>query len=281
MFQYAAGRALSLRFGLELKLDISWFDDMSGCTPRRFSLDIFPISATFATKQECESLIWRRESSVAKVFRKITKRFKPHAATYVSEPYALDPQALDASNGAYLSGYWQSVRYFAAQADIVRNDFTFPKILNSASIAMLKTIEAQPDATSVHIRRGDYISNKSVNAMHGICSQNYYDNAINTITSQSRNPHLFLFSDDPEWVRDNFNTCGLPSTIVDLHSADTGYHDLHLMSLCKHHIIANSSFSWWGAWLSTRNGLVCAPKQWFAASRKENISPIPDGWISL
>jgi len=138
MFQYAAGRALSARFGLELKLDISWFDDMSGCTPRRFLLDIFPLSATFATEHECRRLIWREESCIEKVFRKITKRPKLHAVTYFCEPCTFEASALESSVGAYLYGYWQSEQYFAAAADIVRKDFDFPPLPTDASKAMCK-----------------------------------------------------------------------------------------------------------------------------------------------
>lgn len=281
MFQYAAGRALASRLGMELKLDISWFDDMSGCTPRRFLLDIFPLSAKFATSQECMRLMWREESCIAKVLRKITKRPKLNAATYFSEPCVLETTALDASVGAYLYGYWQSEQYFAAVADIVRKDFDFPPLPSGASEAMLQAIESAPDSTAVHIRRGDYLSDAAANAEHGVCSQDYYRVALSLVASQSCSPHLFLFSDDPEWVSAHFDTCGLPATVVNLHTCDAGYHDMHLMSRCKHHVIANSSFSWWGAWLSTKSGLVCAPKRWFATMHKKNISPVPDSWISL
>lgn len=281
MFQYAAGRALSARFGLELKLDISWFDDMSGCTPRRFLLDIFPLSVKFATEQECRRLIWREESFIAKVFRKITKRPRLHAATYFSEPCVLGATALDASAGAYLYGYWQLEEYFAAAADIVRKDFQFPALPSGASEALLRAIKSSPDSTAVHIRRGDYLSDAITNAEHGVCSQNYYSAAISLVASQSSSPHLYLFSDEPEWTRAHFDTFGFPATVVDLHSSDAGHHDMHLMSRCRHHIIANSSFSWWGAWLSANSGLICAPKRWFATNRKENITPVPERWITL
>ena len=281
MFQYAAGRALSVRFGLELKLDISWFDDMSGCTPRRFLLDIFPLSATFATEQECRRLIWREKSCVAKVLRKITNRPKIRAATYFSDPCVLDATALDTSVGAYLDGYWQSEQYFAAASDVVRKDFYFPPLPTDASKAMLQAIESGLDSTAVHIRRGDYVSDATTNATHGVCPLGYYNDALYFVASKARAPHLYIFSDEPEWVRAHFDTCGLPATVVDLHSGDAGHHDMHLMSRCKHHVIANSSFSWWGAWLSVKSGLVCAPKRWFATSRKENISPVPNRWFSL
>lgn len=281
MFQYAAGRALSVRFGLELKLDISWYDDMSGCTPRRFLLGIFPLSATFATEQECRRLIWREESCIAEVFRKISNRPKIHAATYFNEPCALGTLTLNASKGAYLYGYWQSEEYFVAIADVVRKDFDFPALPSGASEDMLQAIESVPDSTAVHIRRGDYVWDATTNATHGVCSQHYYSVALSLVASQARTPHLFLFSDDTEWVRGHFDTCGLSATVVDLHSSDAGHHDMHLMSRCKHHVIANSSFSWWGAWLSTKSGFVCAPKRWFATSRKENISPIPDRWTAI
>lgn len=281
MFQYAAGRALTLRSGVPLKLDLSWYDCFAESdTPRSFMLGVFPgIRATIATRRECKQLMYIRRGPLAFLLR----RPRPDAASHIREPhytYWSGFYTLDAP--LYLSGYWQNERYFAAYADVIRQDFTFPELPSEEAKDMARRILAVPQSVSVHVRRGDYVSNSAAAAIHGLCSPEYYSAALDAVTAQtSAVPELFLFSDDPVWVREHFATHGLPITVLDFPSHNNApWHDMHLMSLCKHHIIANSSFSWWGAWLG-ECGLVVAPKRWFQAEDMKNSSPVPSRWVRV
>lgn len=146
---------------------------------------------------------------------------------------------------ATLDGYWQCEKYFMDFQKEIRYDFTFPALPEKAG-HLSKLIEETPDSVSVHIRRGDYVENPQAQAFHGNLKQDYYGKALQLIKNACGKTRLFIFSDDPHWVRENFDCCGHDAAIVDLALPDAPHHDMHLMSLCKHHIIANSSFSWWG-----------------------------------
>ena len=148
---------------------------------------------------------------------------------------------------------------------------------NKELLSLIRTV----NSVSLHIRRGDYVSNPDTNSALGTCSLEYYRHCIEHIASNVENPHFFLFSDDINWVRDNLKI-KYPTTVVDGNSADTNYADLHLMSNCKHNIIANSSFSWWGAWLNNNpDKIIIAPKIWFANSPLTPKEIIPENWLKL
>ncbi|MDR2820439.1 MAG: alpha-1,2-fucosyltransferase [Desulfovibrio sp.] len=285
MFQYAAGRALSLRHGVPLKLDLPWFSSIAeGGTRRTYMLGkAFSIASVIASPEECDFLKWRKEAFVGQLTRRLLRRPKSHAGTYISEPhYDYWPGFEGITVPAYLFGYWQNERYFIEVQDQIRRDFTFlPFPAETEGVA--SSIRQSSEPVAVHIRRGDYESNPRTNAVHGLCLPSYYCAALKTVAATTGNPLLlFIFSDDPEWVRNNFDTLGFPVTVVDFPAhRDEPWHDMHLMSLCKHHIIANSSFSWWGTWLSGELGMVCAPRQWFKTGSNENDSPVPDRWIKI
>ena len=134
---------------------------------------------------------------------------------------------------------------------------------------------------SIHVRRGDYVSDAITQEIHGLSPLEYYAAAIQHIAHVAVQPHFFVFSDDPSWVRQNLHI-DYPTTYVEHNTADRNYEDLRLMSLCRHHIIANSTFSWWGAWLgSNRAKMVIAPKRWFNTPDKDTRDLIPRSWIQL
>jgi hypothetical protein len=127
------------------------------------------------------------------------------------------------------------------------------------------------------------VDKKETNRFHGTCGLDYYGKAIDYLAARVASPHLFVFSDDPEWAKQNV-TAPCPVTVVDHNDASTSHEDLRLMSLCRHHIIANSSFSWWGAWLCQNAGkIIVAPKRWFANEEKNRQTGdlFPDGWVRL
>jgi hypothetical protein len=285
MFQYAAGRALSLRHCVPLKLDLSWFSSIveEGATQRQYMLNkAFGVTNAVASPEECALLKWRKETLFEQLVRGMLRRPKSHAGTYISEPhYAYWPRFENSVVPAYLFGYWQNERYFIEAQDQIRRDFTFPPLpIETEGVA--SSIRQSSEPVAIHVRRGDYESNPHTNAIHGLCPSSYYRTALKTVAAATGKPLLlFIFSDDPEWVRNNFDTLGFPVTVVDFPAhRDEPWHDMHLMSLCKHHIIANSSFSWWGAWLAERGGIVCAPKHWFADENRKDDSPVPERWSS-
>jgi hypothetical protein len=129
------------------------------------------------------------------------------------------------------------------------------------------------------VRRGDYVSEPDVSRYHGICPPDYYRSAVDYIAQRVPDIHLFVFSDDQDWVRDNLRF-GPPTTLVAANSPDRGFRDMRLMTLCRHHIVANSSFSWWGAWLNpATDKIVVAPQQWFSASSNDTRDLIPPSWV--
>jgi hypothetical protein len=286
MFQYAAGRALALRLGVELKLDISWFSSIPAeDTPRLYMLgEAFSVSAAIADREECDKLRPRKAHSAMRFLRHLFKRARPHAGFFIVEPcYAYWAGFGNIVSPAYLNGYWQNECYFKAVEGTIRQDFSFLELLSGEGKAVARRIVAEPNAVSVHVRRGDYASNPKTYRNHGLCSQEYYRRALTTVASKSGGDlGLFFFSDDPSWVHEHFDCLGFPAHFVDFQEhVSAPWHDMHLMSLCKHHIIANSSFSWWGAWLAGKGGVTCAPRQWFAATEKKNDNSSPGDWILL
>lgn len=277
MFQYATGRALALRLGLALKLDVSWYSRMEGSTPREFMLAAFPhIKVEIASKKEIRTL--RDDYSLS---RTISKKINNSPSSYVCEPHFQYWAGIEQIDRAvYIDGYWQTERYFTSAQDVIRGDFVFPPLPNIDSENVAEQIRRTSDATAVHVRRGDYVSLASARQFHGICPPEYYRRSIETVSRGSKGaPHFFLFSDDPAWVRKEFSGLGFPTTVVDLPTHAVGpWHDMHLISMCKHHIIANSSFSWWGAWLANDRGIVCAPARWFLEPKIDTNDICPARW---
>jgi hypothetical protein len=168
--------------------------------------------------------------------------------------------ALHATNRVYIQGYWQCERYFSRHADTIRHDLTFKEPFNQAFVELAKTIRSCV-AVSLHIRRGDYVGHSK----HSACPIDYYLRAMASIKGRVRDAVFFAFSDDPRWTRAALASHEFKVIIVDKYSTDEAHNDMHLMSLCRHNVIANSSFSWWAAWLNPRpDKIVIAPKQWFS-----------------
>lgn len=273
MFQYAAGRALSLRYLSPLYLDIEWFDKgQKGLNVRSYQINIFKNIHAILPKKH--SLFYKH------TIEHIKKYFIP--APIIKEPhFSYWPAFFGITPPAILDGYWQSEKYFMDFKNEIRHDFTFPALPEKAGQISTQIAET-PESVSVHIRRGDYVSNPQAQAFHGNLQQDYYDKALQLIKDACGKTRLFIFSDDPQWARENFDCCGHAAVIVDLAFPDAPHHEMHLMSLCKHHIIANSTFSWWGAWLAKEPGITIAPRKWFAKKSFEEYKDIYcDNWIIL
>ncbi|WP_372886561.1 alpha-1,2-fucosyltransferase [Shimia sp.] len=263
MFQYAAGRALASRLGTDLALDPRSLE-ARGTRPltRIFDLDITDAPALPPAKGDglLRYAMWRGLGRNPRFRREHGLGFNPGFS--------------DWSDNSYLHGYWQSARYFSGIAPHLRRAFVPRPQASEENAAMAARIQATP-AVSLHVRRGDYLALGA----HGVCTEAYYRAAVDHIASRmTETPTIFVFSDDPGWARDNL-PLPFEKLVVDLNGAETDYEDLRLMSLCRHNIIANSSFSWWAAWLNANpDKMVTAPATWFAARSMHNPDILPDTW---
>ena len=279
MFQYSLGRHLSIRNKTNLKFDISslGLKDPSN-TKRNYSLSVFKVEESFATDKE---IGWFKKYKFKKgklwfwYNRTIASRKK-----YLwEENINFENQILFMNNPIYIDGWWQKESYFKEISEIIKKDFTLKKELSEYSKKIEREIK-NSNSVSIHVRRGDYVSDKKTNEWIGVCSPEYYESAINEIKKKISNPHFFIFSDDQGWAKLNIKT-GSPTIYVSENS-NRPEEDMYLMSLCKNNIIANSSFSWWGAWLNKNNNkIVIAPKRWFKAEKMSKFGIIPDSWIKI
>lgn len=275
MFQYALGRHLSEKNNVEFKIDISGFESYK---LHRYSLNTFNTKNNIASKYEIDKFKKYKVRPGKKWF--LYNKFIADNLKYFQEKeFSFNPKVLDIKDNAYIDGYWQSEKYFKEIESLLKHEFTLKKEFENVDNKILETIVAN-DSVSLHIRRSDYVTREKTNQIHGICSLKYYNTAILKIKEIIKNPFFFVFSDDMPWVKENLKL-DYPVVYVD-HGQGKNYEDLILMSRCKHNIIANSTFSWWGAWLNENpNKIVIAPKKWFNDESKNTKDLIPDGWITL
>lgn len=279
MFQYAAGRALSLARGVPLYLDTQ---DFEGYTLHNgFELHrIFDIDSRVADRRDVRQVLgWRAFDPLRK--KLFHQRFLSLRGSSLFVDSLLNQRydLADMPDVCYLMGNWQSERYFAEVADAIRADFSFNTSLVGRNAELAELIGGVT-AVSLHVRRGDIAANPASLAVHGLCSLEYYRSAIECVTAKVTKPEFVIFSDDMAWVRENLQV-DYPCHYVDHNVGLESYNDMRLMSLCHHHIIANSTFSWWGAWLNPRvNKIVIAPRRWFSANY-DSSDIIPSTWIKM
>lgn len=282
MFQYALGKKIALVNNVALKLDVNSYLSQKGASAKReYLLNVFNIQENFASREEIDAL---RPFGIKRLHTLLLKYFpqlKLSDQTYIRErSYFFDPSVLQITGDVYIEGYWQSEKYFKDSEGLLRKDFTFKKKFDRDDRPYEKKIR-ESNAISVHVRRGDYVFDKKTYQSHGVCGLDYYRKAANLIAKYEVNPVFFVFSDEPEWVVSHLRF-GFPTTYIAHEGADRTYQDMRLMSLCQHHIIANSSFSWWGAWLNPKpDKTVIAPKKWFL-DQSINISDLlPSSWLKI
>ena len=282
LFQYALGRNLSLNHKVPLSFDLSGFEPRSGVTQRQFALAPFNLPATIATPKTIAALtakglpawvrpFWRR------VERRLPLRWR---RTIMESRRTFQAEVLQAEANVYVSGYWQEERYFAAVAAQVREDIIRRRTFAGGLGELAQEIE-RTRAVSVHVRRGDYVNSAATAGTHGSCSSEYYAKAERWIEERLGGPRYFVFSDDIGWASKHL-VLRHPAVFVSGRFKQPEHVDLWLMSLCRHHLIANSSFSWWGAWLGEQPGsVIVAPRQWFAPTAGRVDSPVPDRWVKV
>lgn len=277
MFQFAAGRALALDRDDELRLDTKGFNGYR--LHQGFQLEQAFVGAfQVATESDMQAVLgWQRARWVRRLVARPTMApLRKHS--FIIEPHFQYWQGIhDAPPRCYLKGYWQSERYFRKHAEKLRADFRFRSALAGQGAVLADKIRGC-NAVSLHVRRGDYVSDHATAATHGLCPLDYYQAAARHVLSRVNNPIFFVFSDDMQWVRRHLT---LPAPMEYIDHNQQAYDEMHLMSLCKHHVIANSSFSWWGAWLNPNpDRIVVAPSQWFAVARNTQ-DLLPAAWVTL
>lgn len=278
MFQYAIGRSLAVKTNQELKFDLSFLSDKSpkiNFTFRELELDKFNINLEFSSIEENRFFI-NKLSILNKILFKLN--LKSSNLYIVENPH----KQLNISNingDVYLDGFWQSEYYFCDIRNYLLNDFSLSILSNEVSLLTDEII--RNSSVSIHIRRGDYSSNSHINSYHGTCNIEYYLKAISYFSNKLANPIFYFFSDDINWVKDNFES-KQNFRFISLKDSKSPHYDMYLMSKCLHNVIANSSFSWWGAWLNQNpNKTVIAPINWFVNPSNNPIDLIPQNWIRL
>lgn len=251
MFQYALYTKLK-EMGKDVRLDISSYK--KGNSMRKFELDIFKTDYQEAVLKQIRKYkkpdIWKRFSPVPLKEKIYTEN--------LDEGYQ---PVIFSFEDIYLSGYWQCERYFADIRELLLKKFSFSiekTLVNEEIFSKIKVSQS----VSIHVRRGDYLDDQNAGAYGNICTLNYYKNAVSYIRKKVKDAVFFLFTDDIDWVKRYIYKEGM--IVVDCNTGRGDYLDMFFMSQCKHNIIANSSFSWWGAWLNQNTGkIVISPKKWF------------------
>ncbi len=278
LFQYAAGRALSLRHGTDLILDLSALrTNVTGVTSRRFELSSFKLNESVIKSVEPLIPSWVRH------FPTFSRVISPWHI-YLEKHLGFNLHFSALSDNTFLFGYWQSFHYLSTVADHLINDLTPVVSLSSASNAIAQQIDSSL-SVAIHVRRGDYVSLESAANFHGALSSAYYMNAMQEVSHAVHCARYFVFSDDPDWCRANL-FLDENAVFVTHNVGEDSWQDLILMSRCQHHIIANSSFSWWAAWIADKrcatnvSRLVVAPARWFAGKPDLSLSDrFPPHWL--
>jgi hypothetical protein len=290
MFQYAAGLALAERRRTVLKLDVSWFQESEAHEAHnRYALSCFNITEQFATTEEvdraCGVTLTRTERWSIPVARNL--RFFQYARRHASPrrhhrapTFAFYPEFFDLPDGTYLDGLFQSEQFFAPVAGLLRLHFSFRYPAPPEVNEVARRIQSGPSA-AIHFRRGDYLRNATYASEIGALGLNYYQRALRLIRDRSPQARLFIFSDDIEGVAREFQPGG-PHEYVRCVAPWHSFDKVRLMSLCDHLAVANSTFSWWAAWLNpTADKLVIAPTPWMARSPQDTSDIVPASWTSI
>lgn len=278
MFQFAFAYAFSRKHHVELKLDISGFLSYE---LRKYELDSYAITEDIASTGEIQQLKYIQENLFARFLRALFKKSTPLSNFYYKEPYfQFDSAVFDKQDDVYFDGYWQSEKYFYEYRDDLLKNFTLKEPIHALTQSYQEKIIAT-QSVSIHIRRGDYVTDAKTNIVHGVCDLDYYRRAVTFIKKQVAEPHFFIFSDDLGWAKENLDFID-HLTFVELDPNIPDHEEMWLMSQCQHNIIANSSFSWWGAWLNQHpNKIVIAPLPWFVDSSIDTGDLIPESWARL
>lgn len=269
MFQYAIARTWADKLNTRLILDASEF---KAYKLHNYSLDSFRIRAKVVHTPLFQSTL--------RLLKPL--KYLPYSKTIFlrESTFLYDPNLDLPQDHAYLEGYFQTDKYFSNNAPNLRADFKLRFNSDRQNSQLLRQIQLSRNPVSLHVRRGDYVSNTAAQKVHGSLSLSYYKNAIEKLHEKLGDISLFVFSDDPTWVQENLKT-QFPTVFV-THNQNKNYEDLNLMANCSHNIIANSTFSWWAAWVnSSPEKVVIAPQKWFNDPSLDSKDLIPKDWYLI
>jgi hypothetical protein len=275
MFQYAFGRSLAARMNARFYVETGMLEN----DPlRSYALSGFRISAATMDPVELKrEILWPY-----RLIRRLPwlPTLPGHLRYFAEKSFAFDPGISEVSESVCVDGYWQSPRYFEPYAALVCEEFQLAVPMTVVRQETAARITGA-NAISVHVRRGDYAVNPHTQAFHGLCPTSWYEEAMKRMAQTVEQPHFFVFSDDPAWSDANIHS-DWPIHFIQPQADGRDFEDMHLLSLCQHHIIANSSFSWWGAWLNQKPGKrVIAPAKWFNQATHDTRDLLPPQWQSL
>ena len=284
MFQYACGKSVATKLGVELKLDVSHLIDRTlrkDFTYREYELDVFNIKEEIATPEEVRQYIpnlWNSNELIKQLFK--LKRILLGKALYRERiKFKYDKEIDSLKDNTYIYGYFQTEKYFENIKNELLQSFRLTNELNLNNSSLLAQIKSE-NAVSIHVRRGDYDNSP----FELLDIQDYYRNAIELIQKNVESPSFYIFTNNYAWAEENFEPINIKKSIVNINSESQSFLDMILMSNCKHNICANSSFSWWGAWLNaTPNKMVIVPFKWFKDTKlnESTYDLIPASWIKI
>jgi hypothetical protein len=279
LFQFAFGRYLASLYKTKVKFDLQFNSNGENYTLRELGLTKFKIDLDIASNEEISSYKIFNNKYLSRFERKLTQQIPfTNKKVSVEKPFE---KIRAFRNNCYYDGYWQSENYFWPIKDIIRKDLTINFDLDEANKNVAQEI-SKTTSISLHVRRGDYLSIESNAKIFNLCDLDYYLRAIEIVKEKIPNPVFYVFSDDISWTKEVFKDDNFK--IVDI-NPDNPNADMYLMSQCKHNIIANSTFSWWGAWLNTNElKLIIAPKKWYLNNKLNTKcvrNLIPENWLVI
>jgi len=284
MFQYALGRKLSIINNEDLRFDLTFLLDRmhrDNFVFRDYDLDIFSLSCPITFLSRISKNISVGPFIFSEVFYQLGKRLFPKRFLAEHRNYFYDDTIFSGQKSLYLVGYWQSYKYFYDIEDVLKKELVFCNSLVGDSLDLYENIRST-NSICVNVRRADYVNNPKANAFHGVLGMDFYYQAISIMIEKVHNPYFFIFSDDIEWCRNNFNI-NYPVFFVDhSYKGPKFSYYLQLMISCRNFIIPNSTFAWWAAWLNNdKEKVVIAPKEW-VKNKDINIDDVlPLEWIKI
>jgi hypothetical protein len=286
MFQYAIGKSIAAANKTKLLLDTHYYN-LGIEKNRSYKLGHFQVTDPIAIVDDFKTIGIpnpAKQDALSKFLWKtyrLYEKLKPAVKRKIilEDDFTFNTAVLAHKGDCYLSGVWQSEKYFTSIKEELQEVFTLKEPMGTEGIKWSNSIQ-NSESVSIHIRRGDYITNTKTNQFHGTCSPAYYEKAVATIIAKVQNPTFFIFSDDIEWAKKNF-TIPYPTNYVSNPNIPD-FEELIIMSNAKHNIVANSSFSWWAAWLNKNTSkVVISPQKWFGGSNTDTSDLIPDSWIKV
>lgn len=275
LFQYAIAKSIAKKRNDSFKLDISFYPKQS---LRDYELHHFNIKENIASKNEIINFAGN-ENFFFKLERKVGLKPKRPKTFFEEKNITMfDPDVFNYQDNLYLDGFWQNENYFKNIRSDILEDFSLKSKISEECKNSLYDIK-HSNSVSIHIRRGDYIKDKHTFDVHFTCDNRYYEKSIKYIFDNVDKPIFYIFSDDIDWCKNNFSNL---KNKVFIDNTKNAIEDLELMKNCKHNIIANSTFSWWGAWANTyKKKIVISPKRWFNKKDWMDLNISCDGWIRI